>query len=133
MNGLYVKRLLKISLLAGVASCTTLGAQIALADDNLMLDACIHEFIANNLSGYQGNVSVHKSVNVPSVPLAAGHRSEVVVSAARAHGSEIASAICRVNREGKVTSLTLMSGGEKLATVATPAISPVVADTQGVR
>jgi len=127
MNRFKVNRMLKVTLIAGAASSALLGAGSAQANDDHILDACIQEFIASNLSGYQGNISVQKSAPEISSPLlVAGHRSEVVVTAAHAHGSELASAMCRVDRDGRVISLTLTSGAAKLSKALTRV---VVADS----
>jgi len=120
MTRLIAKRSIKTTAIVAVG-VAALSTGIAQAGDDQILDACIHEFIASNLSGYQGNISVQKLTPAQLSPLITTHR-EVVVSASRAHGSDFASAVCHVDREGKVTSLTLTSSPEKLSRMITPAV-----------
>jgi hypothetical protein len=109
-----MNRLVKTVSLAALA---TLSIGLAHADDEQVLDACIQQFIAANLSEYQGKISVHKETPFVS-PWSALSRTEVVISVTGTHGSQLGSAVCHVDRSGKVVSLTPASGAVKLSKLA---------------
>lgn len=86
-----------------------LTASVAHANDEQILDNCIQHFIASNLSGYQGKISVHKEAPALALPFSATGVMHVVVSAAGKQGTDFGSAVCHVDRDGNVVSLTPVS------------------------
>src|SRR5262249_46875638 len=118
---LIMNRLVAI---ASIGVFATLAVGVAHAGDEQMLNACIQQFIAANLSGYQGKISVHKDAPGLAPWSAIGGRTHVVVSATSVRGARLGSAVCDVDRDGNVVSLTPASGAVKLSQVAP--VAPVV-------
>jgi hypothetical protein len=110
-----------LALSAGVAHAGSF------ASDEQMMDACIQQYIADNLAGYQGKVTVNKSATGYH-PLSLTERTEVVVTAVhRVKGEKLGTVVCKVSHDGKVT----VSSPDAAATARLEKLnkSPVIART----
>jgi hypothetical protein len=102
-------------------SLAAFGMQLARASDSQILDACIQQFIASDLSGYEGKISVHKEpVPYQSLATRSPHGEDVMLSAASVHGEQLVSAVCHVDRSGNVVSLVSTPTAAKLSALKKP-------------
>jgi len=78
-----------------------------------MLDTCMQHFVASNLANYQGKVTLEKTENsfgnyVSPLMLGRSHYSVTVSAVGRPGGVPLASATCRIGRDGSVISMKTM-------------------------
>jgi hypothetical protein len=92
------------------ASLAFTGAAQAASNKMLdqMMDTCIQQFVASNLVGYEGKVTIRKSNTIDNGPsLVAGSSSyRITVSAvSRPGGAQLATATCEMAHDGSVISI----------------------------
>jgi hypothetical protein len=107
-----LKNTLSTAASTAVASLVFASAAPAASDKatDQTLDACIQHFVASNLADYQGKVTVEKSEssagNVsPSLLVGGGNYYVTVSAVGRPGGVPIASATCRIGRDGSIKSM----------------------------
>ncbi|MBC7982407.1 MAG: hypothetical protein H7Y02_00985 [Candidatus Obscuribacterales bacterium] len=90
-----------------------------------VMDTCIRQFVADNLSGYDGKVAIRKDTSGHR-PLLGGqtHYQISVAAADRATGTHLAGITCQVNRDGKIISTKAISvTSSKLVQRIKPAVA----------
>jgi hypothetical protein len=127
-----MNRLTSTASIAAFISLSLCAVPLAHADDEQMLDACIQQFIATNFAGFQGKMNVRKEISRTGPPLSASNHFVITVSASDpSHGTELASAVCRVTPGGKVVALnpTHVSSKTTIASSMHTSKSSVAANT----
>ena len=100
----------------------------SIASEEQLMDACIQQFIADNLAGYQGKVTVSKSA-VGYHPLSLGSRTEIVVSAVhKTKGESLGAVVCKLNRDGTVSASPDAVTSAKIAKLAKASVIARSAD-----
>lgn len=103
-----------LAVMAALSAALSVGA--AHANDEQIMDACIQRFIASDLLGFTGEISIRKQPLHESLPLIAPHTDKIVVTAVDAHGTRLASATCHLDQSAKaVVSLTSNDQSIKLS------------------
>jgi hypothetical protein len=93
-----------------------------------MMDNCIQQFVASNLAGYEGKITVEKSdgsYHGPSLMAGSGSYEIKVAAIGRPGSSQLATATCQMARDGRVVSLKSSS----TAAITKVQVEPVVVAT----
>ncbi|HTE43510.1 MAG TPA: hypothetical protein VK629_22010 [Steroidobacteraceae bacterium] len=90
------------------ASAALFGASAAHADSELALNSCIKSFIASNMAGFGGKVTIHKEYLGYQPPAFAsrGNYEFAVIVHDKADGEKLMTATCIAKRDGTIVSLT---------------------------
>jgi hypothetical protein len=99
------------------ASAALFGANAAHADSEEALNSCIKSFIASNMAGFGGKVTVHTD-HSGYQPFGYGSRSHYefsVVAYDKADGETLLTATCVAKRDGTVVSLKSEVASTKVA------------------
>jgi hypothetical protein len=91
----------------GTASLAVFAAGAAYAgtkaNEEQMMDACIHQYIADNLANYQGKVTVNKLASGYQ-PLLLGVKTQIMVTAVhRTSGAKLGTVVCDASADGAVS------------------------------
>ena len=97
-----MKRLLTAAAALTLLSMTAAHAGARATEAELM-DACIHQYVSENLADYQGKVTVNK-LGTSHQALSLNTQTQIMVSAThRTSGEDLGTVVCNVSRDGKVT------------------------------
>ena len=115
-----------------VAAASLMFASASQAASNKMLDqmmdTCIQQFVASNLAGYQGKLTVQKSdqrYRGPSLMAGTGSYEITVAAVGRPGSTQLATATCQMSRDGSVVSIK----SSTTAALKKAHVDPVVAAT----
>jgi hypothetical protein len=112
-----VMRSTKLSIRFTVAAIALVGVSAAQAGEKEMVGACIQHYIADQLAAYDGKIRVDAQEATYQPLLTASTYANVAIELTdRASGKTLANAVCKVDRMGKVLSVTATTAmSQKLA------------------
>jgi hypothetical protein len=119
----FAMRSTKLSMGVAAAAIAALGVSTAHAGEKEMVGACIQHYIADQLAAYDGKIRINAE-NASYQPLltATTHANVAIELTDRVSGKTLANAVCKVDRMGKVLSVTATSAmSQKLAARLKPA------------
>jgi hypothetical protein len=113
----FVMRSTKLSIRCAAAAISLVSVSAAQAGEKEMVGACIQHYIADQLAAYDGKIRVDAQDATYQPLLTASTYSDVAIELTdRASGKTLANALCKVDRMGKVLSVTPTSAmSQKLA------------------
>ena len=107
----------KLSIRCTAAAIAVLSVGTVQAGESKMVDACIQHYIADQLAAYDGKIRVNtEGASYQPLLTASTHAQVAIALTDRASGKTLASAVCKVDRMGKVLSVTATTAmSQKLA------------------
>ena len=101
------RSILPVAAVAALAFCSAAAHAETKLNEEKLLDACVHQYIADNLADYQGKVTVNKLTGGYHPSVASAKKQIKVTAVHRLSGEHLGTVICNVAKDGKVTVAAL--------------------------